>query len=951
MKNFFTPKRILAFILTAVLIAVSVPLFLNKRVLAVFNENSAVRYSQFSATHTVEDSTLFVGTYLINIEGMTDAVYEKAQSSASESNQTTIYYKSELANGQWFDVSDAEGLSDIMSTGTPVSDAEIADLFVQYYVGKDGVLHDAKTDAAQNPFNTPDPYDLKKLPELQTLWLQYANSTEADSITQDEYLKNKNSDQSGNKRTDVYNYQFLTAFFSLDLRDGDTDKYDADIDRLYACYLTLKSQGEDEEAAIIYDLMEKVDASRRMIVMRKLSGDDPNCLGTLYNMLNGDFYTSFGDFKNSDNDDNTASYPEYIRTLEDAARHYFSDKDGTNGWWQPLQKTYDTYNDKEAEERPTDAFKPDSSILDAVNDGQSQCQTSYNNYNSNALSDVDTVLGHAQYEYSTQVIDQASADGSTGPINYLIDAQNIAESRIKDSESELNLLDSTLIGLAEDRYSSRVTSGASDEYRSTMSSTGPAAAKSVLDQQEGDLEASRTELEFLIDALKQREKAADALSYVNTCINWTNGLYSGIPNDDFSSSATGSVDSHIAWLKNLSSQIKDSDESLKTNLDKLKEEKEELQKKRDAALDDNDLAGARKIDAQIAAKDRDIADEEARTGKSSSDSLAENILDDTLNKLAADPDADISGALGALSGMGATDAIDRIAGRAEAAGTSSETLNNIDSAKADAAANAGNMGSTGGSGSQAGAGGASGSGTSQSGLTENEIIALIAGALGEDAADTVRNGTGAGNRTGAGSGAGTGTGTGAAAGTGSGTGSGSGAGAAAGTSSGAVSGTGNISASDAAALAAALSKLAQTGNIPAGTLTQRMAEMMRLGRNRYLFSQYNVKTPEYVSLETIGDCTDYRYLYDNSRKTATMTKGLSSIRLQTGSTLFTRNGGANEQLKEKIVYYKVPYISADDAKDIFGCDVEYLNGTAYGICLPAKVKAKADELYAVFTGN
>ena len=36
---------------------------------------------------------------------MTDELYEKAVESATDSNQTNVYYKSELANGAWEKIS------------------------------------------------------------------------------------------------------------------------------------------------------------------------------------------------------------------------------------------------------------------------------------------------------------------------------------------------------------------------------------------------------------------------------------------------------------------------------------------------------------------------------------------------------------------------------------------------------------------------------------------------------------------------------------------------------------------------------------------------------------------------------------------------------------------------------------------------------------------------------
>ena len=181
------PKRLKRIVQLAIFAAVAVTAVLLLRInaLAVFNEDKAMRFSEYSASHTIENSVLFVGTYLININAMSDEIYQKAQESQSESNQLEIYYKSELADGSWFDVTDAEKLSDIMDSAKIVSETELADLFVQYYVGADGSVTDVMNDSEVNPFDLPDPYNLSKLKELEPLWLQYTNSTTADEIDQE----------------------------------------------------------------------------------------------------------------------------------------------------------------------------------------------------------------------------------------------------------------------------------------------------------------------------------------------------------------------------------------------------------------------------------------------------------------------------------------------------------------------------------------------------------------------------------------------------------------------------------------------------------------------------------------------------------------------------------------------------------------------------------------------
>ncbi|MBQ4241809.1 MAG: hypothetical protein II732_03220, partial [Lachnospiraceae bacterium] len=278
-KKAIRTKRIIQIAAVCAIVTGAV-LFVRSRALALFNPDDAMRYSEFSSTHTIDNSTLFIGTYLINIGAMTDDLYDKAMNSASESNQTSIYYKSELADGAWFDVTDAETLTDIMNGAESVPESELADLYVQYYVGADGTVKNVK-DEDINPFDIPDPYKLSQLKELEPLWLQYTSSSEANDIDQAGYLKNKNSDNTGNKRTDVYNYQLLSTFFAMDLRDEETDGYDADLARLYEAYKSYKAAGQDEEADIIYNLMAKVDASRRAVVMDKLAVMDLNALDVL----------------------------------------------------------------------------------------------------------------------------------------------------------------------------------------------------------------------------------------------------------------------------------------------------------------------------------------------------------------------------------------------------------------------------------------------------------------------------------------------------------------------------------------------------------------------------------------------------------------------------------------------------------------------------------------------
>ncbi|MBO5622370.1 MAG: hypothetical protein J5959_12160, partial [Butyrivibrio sp.] len=198
-------KRVVAVLVAAMLLGI----MFGKNIpsVALFDPSKAITYQEFAANATVEDSVLFIGTYIIHKDAMNDDLYEKAKQSGAESGQDTIYYKSELADGQWFETGDiTNGVKGISVEGLPVSIETINPLYVTYYVGSDGILRDAKTMAGLNPFDIPDPYNLAGLPELEPIRMQYTSDAEKNEISQEDFLKNKNSTEAGTLRTDVYTY-------------------------------------------------------------------------------------------------------------------------------------------------------------------------------------------------------------------------------------------------------------------------------------------------------------------------------------------------------------------------------------------------------------------------------------------------------------------------------------------------------------------------------------------------------------------------------------------------------------------------------------------------------------------------------------------------------------------------------------------------------------------------
>ncbi|MBP3198320.1 MAG: hypothetical protein J6N21_15125, partial [Butyrivibrio sp.] len=99
-------KRVLSLVLVAGLLAAAFSRnFVSE---AIFDPDKAINYQQFAASTNVDNSVLFIGTYIIHKDALNDQIYDKAKNSASESGQSDIYYKSEISDGQWFNIGDIE---------------------------------------------------------------------------------------------------------------------------------------------------------------------------------------------------------------------------------------------------------------------------------------------------------------------------------------------------------------------------------------------------------------------------------------------------------------------------------------------------------------------------------------------------------------------------------------------------------------------------------------------------------------------------------------------------------------------------------------------------------------------------------------------------------------------------------------------------------------------------
>lgn len=240
-------KKIFIIAIAVITAIIIIPRIVTK---AIINDDELVHIKDSQ----VENSTLIIGTHLIHISAMTDEIYEIAQETQSESNQTEIYYKSELADGSWYAITNAAGIKDIMQEGTPVKTSVIEQLGVRYYTKSDKLTYDLKTGETVCIFNINDPYNIADNCDLEAI------------ITQKEQLEQKES----KGKSDKYYLDILKDFTNQKIEP--LDKYDNIINNLWNYYVDI-AQNDSDTAEAVSGIMKKADASRREEVYGKLSDE------------------------------------------------------------------------------------------------------------------------------------------------------------------------------------------------------------------------------------------------------------------------------------------------------------------------------------------------------------------------------------------------------------------------------------------------------------------------------------------------------------------------------------------------------------------------------------------------------------------------------------------------------------------------------------------------------
>ena len=1004
-KKYLNKKRITAVVAALLAVVVLVTGIPAIQAWAVFDESTAVRFSTYKSSHTIEDSVLFIGTHLIHLQALTDELYEKAVQSQSDSEQGEVYYKSELADGTWYNISDASGLSAITTDGTPVPESELDDLYVSYYTGADGLTKDAKSGNVVCIFDDPDPYDLMKMTELEPVRRMY----------EEKYVATSSDDRSFKYLRDA-----LNSFFAQSVRSETTNEYDRMLKNLQKCYESFCTAKMDEDAQVIMTLMEGIDAARRVEVFQKLMEGGETAAASSARTSWMSLLLGSG---------NNGSFTDLNKLSEIVNGQYYTAK---------------TKNGKNTE---VDPFNMDTALAESVMTGIGQCNDSYTSYSAKMLSPDGSTIRAYIYKQSKELADRCNESKKMATdrtiialVNSIKYAQNIENGVVGDAEGELKLIDDEFLPSAESGFTSQLSKGVSAEYQDAAAKNqSDAVKKGILDNDKTDVEIARTDLESMITAKKERMSSSDALNYVYERITWAQEQEKNIKNDDFANSAKEVLTAHIEWLRTLAQNVVNSDASLMSELDRLKDLLADYQEKQQDALDEDDLDLAAQYAELIKDTSDKIAAEETRLNEIINSDTAteaekaaaqialgqngllsdiEKLKQQAMSALNSGITDGLDNTLDMLGTLGAENALLQIK---DALGDSSLSASDQEKwgKKIDEAigaskesslhdqANASTSGDGSGSGSGTGTGDGSGTGTgdgngngsgsgSGSGTGTGDGSGNGSGTgTGDGNGNGSGTGTGDGNGSGDGSGTGTGTGSGDGSGTGTGTGSGDGNGTGTGTGSGSGngsgtgtgSGTGSGSGSSATnpatmseqmltnaieqVLGAPFSELGADGKIAAAVAMDRLYDNYSNVNAKSLAKQFitncvSENSPyvyaklsghsetEYISLAIIGNrvVTPYRYVYSDFREEATMTYGATSYRFRVGARVVTFADMTTQSIdRYKVEFQTVPYIDEGTAKTYFGCEAEYIADTNYSACVNKKVGEQADQLYNTLTGQ
>lgn len=856
---------------------------------ALENSNSTGVRSVHVSDSEIPVSTMVVGSYLIHINGLSDEIYQKAQESANEFNQSQIYYKSELAGGQWFAITDASSIADITSSGTPVSKSVIEALEFTHRTDANGITTDLRTGKTVSSFDIPDPYDLESMQELEPLKIQYQLIQE----------KEKKSD------SDEKYISMLSGFFGTSIRDSETDDCDASITALEQYKNGLSGRQKPASwTEAVESVQTHVDARRRVRSLTTLSDN----LDTLLDQASGRAVS------------NGFSSSSLMGTL--GGLFSFSSR----------AKGSDEEDSGEAQVDPD--FIINSDIISAIGDASSNVETSISSYSAKILEEGTTAASKSRYRYTNDLIlqtkagNQAASDTAT---ENLCSLDNILNGTVGDQKKELDALTMELISQAMEAYKEKLSAGVDEKYGEAVAAGASEGARTqILKDQKSGTDAARLEYQSMLEAAFLRMENSAAQTYNQQLIEGVPDLRALVPQDAVSSYQLETVEAHLIWLrKELTELIKNGTDT--SEMDELQSALDDLENQRRSALDDNDLAKARRLEAEAEAKKKDIDDltrnlTDVLNSSSSSEAdkaralaqLGSNSAASMINDLADRIISDIQDGLGdgSESGLGdeagndtgsntgdqnlsdlnnALNALEAAGGLDPdaAQGALSQIQNALDSASGLDSGLADKLAS---SLDQIGENLADGASGDLSGLKEDQLLGMLENLLGGSFA--------------------------------------------------------SASSQDQGAVIVALDRFGNDApNQNARALAAKLANQAAESGNAYFYKKYTADEKARISLQSVERILNYRYIFDQAHNTATLQKGKRYYLFTVQKDSCQMSGGESKKLSGPAVYSDVMYLLSEDGKQLFDMSAYYISESIYGTVVTGNMESQIQDFYDQLMGG
>ena len=832
----------------------------------------------------IEKSSLIIGSYIIHLNGLTDDVFYMAKESANEFSQANMYYKSELADGKWFDVTSASSLEDIISEGMPIEREEIEQLNFTHKVSSTGEVTDLRYGYRISAFDVKAPYSLWDLEELKALKTQY------------ELISEKKIKTDSDKK----NMEMIQSFYEKSIMTSKTDQYDDIITGLERYKNVLPGRGKTatwiEE---VQKVMKHTDALRRVEAFQILAAN----LEILLNDISGQ---------------ENSSVEEEGETEEEMTEEEMID------------------------------FYVNADLVEAVGDAIDNVEQSILEKSTQILTEGNTSDSLARYQYSNDLMNgiTKSTQGreydnlpwyyrwyllwikvrSTSAIEYnvticdtatqkLVDITNISSGVIVDINSERTTAEEISIA-AYETYKEKLSAGIGEAYKdAVVENKSQAAKEQCLSEQKRDTNVARQEYQGVLFSYFERLSNKSMQQYVEKLLNEISDLEALVPEDAVKSYQLETVTEHREWLRDMLAQamLNSSDSS---EMDKLTEAMSDLEKQRQEALDNNNLKGEKKIAADMEALQGEIdklveslvneLDSPYSTEAEKARALA-GLGDGNATALLNSLSSDIASGIRNMNGTGTTSSgVAYSQKEAEELKNKMEIFSSISAFAPDAAAQALKD-------IEEAVAGAS--------LQNNEFVEDIQATIGvvkekiedgqkgnltnidsEELISMLENILGCTLE--------------------------------------------EATAIDFSGAVLALSRFGyEHNNREARSLAITYAAEMYDLSHVYIYPKVETEKKEYVSVRAIGQVLDYRYVFDDAHYSATLSKGKSYHTFTKDLKDYSYTGKKTGKLTTNVVFQDTLYLGNADAKKIYNIEAGYVHGSKYAIVVTEQVEKRTKEFY------